>query len=74
VFLVLSFEDLDERFDHHPPKDAATVERHELVRRLVKELAYTFNQTVPTSRELAFALTALEQAMMWANAGIARNQ
>jgi hypothetical protein len=29
---------------------------------------------VPAGRELSLALTKLEEAMMWANDGIARNQ
>ena len=37
-----------------------------------KELAYLIDEHVPISREQSLALTKLEEAIFWANAGIAR--
>ena len=65
-------EDLNNRFGYHPPKDDATIKRHELVRAGLLGVGLVLVDTVPPGRELSLALTALEEAMMWANAGIAR--
>ena len=64
--------DLENRFGYHPPKDDATKSQHELVRGLCFGLAMELVSLVPAGRELALAVTAVEEAMMWANAGIAR--
>lgn len=63
--------DLDKRFTYHPP----TPERrrlHEQVREGSFILAQVFDAVLPESREKALALTSLEEALMWANACIAR--
>jgi hypothetical protein len=65
-------EDLMNRFGYHPPKDDDTRGRHELVRACFLGAATMLVDSVPPGRELALAITALEEAMMWANAGIAR--
>lgn len=65
--------DLDNRFDFHPATDV-TGPKHEIVRHVMKECAELLVGHVPPGRELSLAITALEEAMMWANAGIARNQ
>lgn len=38
------------------------------------ELAKLINDKTPASREQSLALTHLEDAVMWANAAIARNE
>ena len=38
-----------------------------------KSYAYMIDVLVPNSREKSLALTKLEECVMWANAGIARN-
>lgn len=63
--------DLDSRFDYHAA-DAAKALRHQEVRSALKEMARMVLELVPAGREQSLALTALEEAMMWANAGIAR--
>lgn len=68
-----SAADLGNRFNFHPATDV-TGPKHDLVRRLLRESAQVLVEQVPAGRELALALTSLEEAMMWANAGIARNQ
>lgn len=69
----MSTPDLAHRFDYHRP-DAERVQRHERVREGCKRLALLLDEIVPPGRELASALTSLEQAMFWANAGIARSK
>jgi hypothetical protein len=64
--------DLQNRFGYHPPRDETTKDRHELVRAGLLGIALMLVDNVPPGRELALAITALEEAMMWANAGIAR--
>lgn len=65
-------DDLDRRFNHHPP-DAERVARHERVRAACREAAERLVVDVPVGRERDQALDALELAMFYANAGIARN-
>jgi hypothetical protein len=66
-------EEIEKRFTFHPAKDDQP-ERYEKLREEAKKLAMSITQFCPPSRERALALTNLEQAMMWANAGIARNE
>lgn len=64
--------DLLNRFSYHPAagnKAAA----YQAIRAKALDLAEFLNITVPDGRELSLALTNLEQAVMWANAGIARD-
>lgn len=65
--------DLDERFDYHAPDENRT-KAHEAMRRAMKIAATQVLGIVPPGREQSLAITALEEAMMWANAGIARKQ
>jgi hypothetical protein len=65
-------DDLKNRFDFHPAKDNRTQERHSLVRSYCLALATSIDSLVPEGREKALAITKLEEVMMWANAGIAR--
>lgn len=66
-------QDLDNRFTYHAPKGTQAA-RYESLRGVAKVLAETITQYCPPSRERALALTNLEQASMWANASIARNE
>jgi hypothetical protein len=65
-------EELAHRFEHHPPHDAATVQRHKVVRSRLLWVAVDLDDYLPESREKSLFLTHLEEAMMWANAAIAR--
>lgn len=65
-------DELWKRFSHHPPKDEHTVKRHEKVRSAIRECVGAMECVVPDSREKSVMLTKLEEAMFWANAGIAR--
>jgi hypothetical protein len=59
---------------HHPPSSNEVIEAHQAVRIETANMMATIYRVVPNSRERSVALTHLETAMMWANAGIARNQ
>lgn len=62
-------------FKYHPPKpELNQPERYERIRAKAGELAHMLITNCPPSRELSLALTSLEQASMWANASIARNE
>lgn len=68
--------DLTHRFAYHAPRDSATVRAHETVRERHRELAADLAALLPADRprEIALALTKLEESMMWANAAIARSE
>jgi hypothetical protein len=69
----MDLKDIENRFTHHPPKgDQAT--RYVLIRTRGRDLAEIINDLAPDSREKSTALTKLEEAVMWANASIARNE
>ncbi len=63
---------LEVHFTHHPPTDDRIAQMHEAVREHCKGLAAVVTFLPPT-RERSLALTKIEEAMMWANACIARN-
>lgn len=65
--------DLRRRFTYHPPT-AGQPERYERLRAGGLELARLIDGDCPDSREKSLAITHLEQAVMWANAAIARNE
>jgi hypothetical protein len=65
-------EDLKNRFAYHRPT-GNKADKHEAVREAIHDAATMVVGLTPYSREQSLALTALEEAMMWANAAIARN-
>lgn len=69
----LSEEQLANRFTYHAPKGDQAL-RYELIRDQAHNLAAFIVDKTPVSREQSLALTALEEAVMWANASIARNE
>lgn len=66
-------ENIEKAFTYHAPKDDQPARYVEL-RTQGKELAELMFALCPASRELRLALENLEQAIMWANAAIARNE
>lgn len=66
-------DDLKNRFTYHSPKGTQP-ERYEALRSAGLELARMITDMSPASREQSLALTKLEEALFWANAGIARNE
>lgn len=67
------YRDLSIRFTYHAPKPGQ-VERYEDLRLQAQVLAVKILDECPPSRERSLALTKLEEAVMWANAAIARNE
>ena len=64
---------LENNFTYHKPF-GNQASRYQNLRDLAKELASMFLDYCPESRERSLALTKLEEAVMWANASIARNE
>jgi len=60
-------------FTYHAPKGDQP-QRYERLREAAKALAEMIVMSCPDSRERALAITKLEEAVMWTNAGIARNE
>ena len=63
---------IENAFTYHAPKKGQP-EKYGRIRSMAKDLAYLIDELVPDSREKSLAMTKLEEATMWANAGIARN-
>ena len=66
-------DELDNIYTYHAPKDDQPI-RYEEIRRIGKVFAALIVNSTPKSREQSLALTKLEEAVMWANASIARNE
>lgn len=66
-------EDLNNRFVYHVPKEGQPAKYQDL-RDSARALAEKINKECPDSREKSLAITKLEEAVMWANASIARNE
>jgi hypothetical protein len=66
--------DIENRFSYHPVDTDERRNAHEQVRNVLKTAAHYLAANVPPGRENSLMLTALEEAMFWANAGIARKQ
>lgn len=60
-------------FTYQPPQPNQP-ERYTRLRAAAKQLSDLFDCNCPPSRELSLAQTKLEEAIMWANAAIARNE
>lgn len=62
----------DDNFTYHEPFED-TAKRYQEIRTLAKMFSDLVDNLVPKSREASLAQTKIEEAVMWANAGIARN-
>lgn len=69
----MAHDELENRFTYHPPK-GDQAQRYETIRALGFQMASEINSRCPQSRELSLALTKIDEAVMWANAAIARNE
>jgi hypothetical protein len=67
----LTDDELQARFTYHAPKDGQP-ERYQRIRDAGRQLAVLLDAECPESREKSLAVTKLEEAVMWANAAIAR--
>jgi hypothetical protein len=63
---------INNNFMYHAPKEGQP-EIYQNIRSKAKELVFLIQHVVPESREKSLAITKIEEAVMWANAGIARN-
>ena len=68
-----TIDKIENSFTYHPPKEGQNV-RYEKIRQQAKDLAFMIYESVPESRERSIAMGKLEEAVFWANAGIARNE
>jgi hypothetical protein len=66
-------EEIQRRFTYHAPKNDQPA-KYEAIRAKAKELASLVNDLCPDGRETSLAITKIEEAVMWANAGIARRE
>jgi hypothetical protein len=64
--------DIEHRFGYHMPVSSFTVRRHEDVRKIALNVALLWDEVLPEGREKEIAIEKLEEALMWANAAIAR--
>lgn len=64
--------ELVNRFTYHPPQPGQP-ELYEQIRAAGLEFARLLNAYCPHSRELSSAISSVDQAVMWANAAIARS-
>lgn len=65
--------DIEKNFTYHAPKPDQ-VSRYTEIRQNARLTAELIDRLCPDSREKSLAMTKLEEAVMWANAAIARNE
>lgn len=65
--------DLNRNYQYHAPHGDQP-DRYRAIRVAARQLAKVIVECSQESREQSIALTNVEQAVMWANAGIARNE
>ncbi len=66
-----SSKDLDNDFAFHPPQNENVKAAHQDVRIAARRFMDVCNELVPDGREKALVRTKIQEAMMWANKGIA---
>lgn len=69
---MIGDDEINRRLGFHPAT-AETIPLFEDNRARAVELARHWNETLPPGREAALAQTALQEAVMWANAAVACN-
>lgn len=69
---MITKPELENRFSYHPPRNDNDRLDHQLVKAYLKRAADVVNERVPDGREKSTAMTKIEEAMFWANAGLAR--
>lgn len=70
--MSLSNEEIQDRVTYHAPSPKG-VERHQALSEAAAYFMSVVNGIVPEGREKSLAITNIEQAKMWASAGVARN-
>lgn len=69
-----SHEAIEHNLHNHPPKDEIVAAKFDATTKVFLDAAHALFTLVPEGREKSLMMTNLEQASMWAKAGIARNQ
>jgi hypothetical protein len=69
---MLKEKELAARFTYHPPQGNQS-DRYTRIREHGYDLAALIDKLCPESRDKSLALTKVEEAVMWANASIARH-
>lgn len=72
VVMTIDQKEINRNFKYHAPK-ADQPAMYEQIKNSGKQFALVINQLCLDSREKSIAITKLEEAVMWANASIARN-
>lgn len=70
--IMITLDEMRNRLGYHPGT-LVTQGRHRIMREVALTFASHILAQVPEGREQALALTALQESLMWANAGIACN-
>lgn len=73
MITIVEKDNLDKVFTYHSPKNNQP-QRYEEIRNTAKSFATLILDKCPSSRERSLAITKLEEAVMWANASIARHE
>lgn len=69
---MLSTEEIKNRVTYHTPSQEG-VETHAALSGIFIKIMHEIEALVPAGREKAIVFTKLEEAKMWASAGVARN-
>lgn len=69
----MAAKDIEKNFTYHAPDESRQV-RYLNIRNMARDFAYVIDHVCPDSREKSLAMTKLEEAVMWANAAVARNE
>ena len=64
--------ELNRRFDFHANSRTDHADQHHDLRQAAKAFAAVIYSVVPPGREQSLALTKVEEALFWGNAGVAR--
>ena len=72
--LFTTAEDLAHRFKYHPPTGQSQMLTYKDIRDKGLYLARAVASRCPNCRERSIAFTKIEEAVMWANAAIARSK
>jgi hypothetical protein len=70
--MAISNDELKDRFAYHAISDADTLAKMDRIRQGMATAAALVVDLAPEGREQSLAITALEEAKFWANAGIAK--
>ena len=70
---MITMSNIENNFTYHTPKPDQ-ISRYTEIRQNCKLTAELLDRLCPDSREKSLAMTKLEEAVMWANASIARNE